>query len=80
MDEMTCQIRVMIERITGRIPENQEGLLDNGILDSLTMMDLIIQIEKEFAIHIPNDELTHYNFDSVKNIVAMIERLRSKTE
>lgn len=48
-------------------------LLDNGIIDSLGVLDLVSMLQKDFKIAIEDDELTPDNFNSVARIAAFVD-------
>jgi acyl carrier protein len=52
--------------------QDEESLLEQGVIDSATMMDLITFLESHFNIRIDDDELTPENFDSVTAIAAFV--------
>ena len=49
---------------------NEDSLLEMGIIDSVTMIDLISHLEGAYGISIDEDEMTPENFDSVAAITA----------
>jgi acyl carrier protein len=53
---------------------DEMSFLDNGILDSTGMLELISHIEQEFDIAIDPAELIPDNLDSVDRVAAFIER------
>lgn len=53
----------------------QEGLVDNGILDSLDIVTLITEIGAEFDVQIPAEEILPENFNSAAALWALIARL-----
>jgi acyl carrier protein len=53
---------------------DETSFLDNSILDSTGMLELISFIEQEFAISIDPSELIPDNLDSIKNVTQFIER------
>ncbi len=56
--------------------ETCENLVDGRYLDSLTILSLISEIEDEFDVEIPTVEIIPANFNSVKNIWTLIEKMR----
>ena len=56
--------------------ETCENLIDGRYLDSLTILALISEIEDEFDVEIPTVEIIPANFNSVKNIYNLIEKLQ----
>ena len=55
--------------------ETEEGLVDNGILDSLDIVTLITDINDAFDVSIPAEEILPDNFNSAKALWELIERL-----
>ena len=55
--------------------ENTDGLIDDGILDSLDMVTLVTEINDRFDVSIPPEEIIPDNFNSVEAILELIERL-----
>ena len=53
----------------------EEGLIDNGILDSLDIVTLITEISDEFDVSIPAEEIIPENFNSAEAIMALITKL-----
>lgn len=52
-----------------------DTLIDDGLLSSLDIIQLIGALNDEFDISIPATEIIPDNFNSVDAIVAMVERL-----
>jgi acyl carrier protein len=52
---------------------NRDQLLDTGILDSLGVLDVVAFIEKEFSVHVSDDELLPENFQSVDALVTFVQ-------
>lgn len=52
------------------------ALVDDGILDSIDIITIISEITDEYDIKISTDEMKAENFNSVKAIWEMIERLQ----
>ncbi|MBM6908590.1 acyl carrier protein [Collinsella intestinalis] len=55
--------------------ETEQGLVRRRVLDSLTIIALISELEDEFDITIPAVEIVADNFDSAESIYTLIERL-----
>ena len=52
-----------------------ETLIDDGILSSLDIIQLIVALNDEFDISIPATEIIPENFNSVDAMAAMVARL-----
>ena len=55
--------------------ETEDGLVDNGILDSLDIVTLITEINDAFDISIPAEEIIPENFNSAEALYALILKL-----
>ncbi len=53
-----------------------EALVDDGILDSLTITGIIAALIMEFGITIPYEEIIEENFNSVVGMARMVEKLQ----
>lgn len=53
----------------------EERLVDDGILDSLDIVTLITEINDEFDVAIPAEEIIPENFNSAEAIMALIDKL-----
>jgi acyl carrier protein len=49
-------------------------LISGGIVDSFSMVSLLIFIERKFSIKIPPSKATPEAFDSVNNIVSLVKQ------
>ena len=54
--------------------DDQMSLLDNGIIDSVGVMELVAFLEGEFGLAVGDDELVPENLDSVANLEGFIAR------
>ena len=50
------------------------SLLDEGIIDSTGILELVSFLEEEFGISVEDEEILPENLDSIKNVVAYLER------
>ena len=55
--------------------ETATALIDDGLLSSLDVLQLIGALNDEFDISIPAPQIIPANFNSVDAMVAMVERL-----
>jgi acyl carrier protein len=53
-------------------PSPDESLFESGLLDSFSLTDLVSGLEREFAIRIPDSDLTPRKFDTVARIEAYV--------
>ena len=55
--------------------ENEENLIDDGVLDSFDIIQIVSDLNEEFDIDITADELEPENFNTLDAIVALVESL-----
>ena len=71
-------LRALVTRfgIKGALDDDTK-LFSSGLIDSLSVMDLVCFVEGEIGCAIPPAEITLENFDSVNHILRFTERLAS---
>ena len=69
----------LLEILTSLHPDvdfvTTSDLVDDGILDSLDIVTLVTEIDAEFDVTIPAEEIVPENFNSAEALMALIERL-----
>jgi len=53
---------------------SEKSLIDNGVLDSFDIVQLVMKLNEEFDIEIGAEEITPENFNSADSMWAMIQR------
>ena len=51
-------------------------MVDEGILDSLTLVEMLSCLSMEFDIVIPYDEIVPENFNSIDSITELVEKMK----
>ena len=78
MSDNTAKIRAFI--IENFLFGNDDGLkddtsfLDEGIIDSTGVLEMVNFLEEEFSITVDDEELIPENLDSINNVTAYLER------
>lgn len=54
---------------------SSDELVDDGILDSLRLTEIIMTLTMEFGITIPYEDIIEENFNSISAMAKMVERL-----
>jgi len=80
-DAALAKVRTIIDRHTGGIKvKDDTPLISGGILDSLAVVDLIVDLEKTFGVKIPITDVQPDDFDSVRLIAETIARVHTKRQ
>lgn len=58
--------------------ENCETLIDDGILDSFAILQIIAALSENYDISIPAAEIIPENFNSAKALLKLVERLQNE--
>jgi len=81
MSELKSQIRDFI--IENFLFGNANGLkddtsfLEEGIIDSTGVLELVTFLEENFEIQVEDEELIPENLDSIDNVTGYLERKRA---
>ena len=64
----------ILRRVAGKSidPAPDESLFESGLLDSFSLADLVVELEKEFSVKIPDSDLKPRKFDSVERIAQYL--------
>ena len=58
--------------------ENETARIDDGILDSFDILQIISSLNDEYDISIPASEIVPENFNSAKALWVMVQRLEEE--
>ena len=54
------------------VPDGDTDLIESGLLDSLALVTLIVEIEQEFGVELPLDDFDVNRFRSVQRIAEFL--------
>ena len=54
--------------------KEETSFLENGIIDSTGILELIAFLEEKFGISVDDEEIVPENMDSLKNLAAFLQR------
>jgi acyl carrier protein len=63
-----------IEELAFSKVEVDDSLWESGILDSITVVEFAAEIEDEFNIKVPFDEIITDNFETISRLIVYIEK------
>jgi len=79
MTEREQRVRAVVARVAELekldVPAG-EHLFDSGIISSFGLTDLIVALQEEFGVEVPDSELKPENFGSIQAIEAYLDRPR----
>lgn len=79
MDNFQEIIREMIEELQPYADfDETTSLLDEDVLDSVSVLVLVQEIEERFEMEIAAEEITAQNFKDMRSIIAMIKESGKK--
>ena len=72
---MTDTVRRLIaERLHIEVPAPDLDLIDGSVLDSLALVELLVELERSFGIELALQELDIENFRTPTSIAAFVAR------
>jgi acyl carrier protein len=77
MEEMIAKLATNIAteilKQPKRVIRPDEALISSGLIDSFSLMDLSLLVEKNFGVRIEDTELNAETFDSLQQLAALIQ-------
>jgi acyl carrier protein len=70
---LNTYITAQILKQPGRQIDPAEALISSGLIDSFSLVDLALFIEDNFGVHIDDTELNADTFDTLEQLVALIQ-------
>ena len=67
-------ITLFLERLNVTVPSLDADLIASGVLDSLALVELLLQLESRYGIQISLETLDFEDFRSVASIAAFVAR------
>jgi acyl carrier protein len=75
------QVRAFIEQrfpvARARAVADNDPLLASGLLDSLSVLDVVAYVEATFGIGVTDEDLTPENFESIASMAAFVAAKRN---
>ena len=78
MDEMEKLLSVLRDVRDDVDFETETALVDDGVIDSLDLTQIIAALDEAYDIHIPAGEIDPENFNSVQAILALVRTYQAK--
>ena len=58
----------------------EASFLENGVVDSMNILELVMFVEEKFGVHVADSEIVPDNFDSVASLANYIRAKASPRE
>ena len=65
--------KLIAEKLLVEVDSPEDDLLATGVLDSLTLIELLLHLEQQFGMRIPLDELEIEDVRSIQSIAHLVE-------
>jgi D-alanine--poly(phosphoribitol) ligase subunit 2 len=73
--DLNARVRaVFVETLNIQVPSEDTDLIDGGLLDSLALVELLVELEQRFGVDIPLDTLDVDDFRTVRRIGQLIHQ------
>jgi methoxymalonate biosynthesis acyl carrier protein len=69
---------LLAEKLHLEVPGPDTDLIESGLLDSLQLVELLVQIEQQMGCRIPLDEVDFDDLRSVARIARLVEARRER--
>ena len=77
MEQIKLKIKEIMESIRPDIDfENETNLIVDGLLESIDIVEIVMQIESEWNIVVAPSDLTEENFSSCNSIAELVKKLQ----
>lgn len=57
---------------------DETSFLENGIVDSMNVLELVMFVEQKFGVKVEDAEIVPDNFDSIAKLAAFVRRKQEK--
>jgi acyl carrier protein len=74
MDKQTTILKI-VQQISKKnvTPDPDESLFDLGLIDSFGLTTLVEELERQFGVKVPDDDLVPRKFESLNRIAEYLE-------
>jgi D-alanine--poly(phosphoribitol) ligase subunit 2 len=67
---------IFLENLNIEAPPPETDLFENGIIDSLQVVELLLQLERRFGVRIAIDDIDLENFRTLERIARLVTELQ----
>lgn len=66
-------VAILREQLSIEVPDPSSDLIEEGLLDSLGLVTLVVELEQRFTVRIPFETLDVDDFRTVASIAGLVE-------
>jgi len=70
-------IEIISEQLSVAVSSPETDLIAGGVIDSLALVTLLVEVEHEFGVVIPLEELELERIQTVARLAAWVQELRA---
>jgi D-alanine--poly(phosphoribitol) ligase subunit 2 len=70
--DLSQRITRMFDVLNLEVPSEDTNLFETGLLDSLTFVELLVQVEDQLGVTVSLEQLEPDNFRSIRQIAAFV--------
>jgi D-alanine--poly(phosphoribitol) ligase subunit 2 len=72
-DSVVRLTRIFAEKLMLEVESPETDLLDSGLLDSMSFVELLLNLEQEFGVQVAIETLDLENFRSISRIAQLVD-------
>lgn len=78
MSELHHFLQDTIQNVAFKRPGFDDSLIESGLLDSITLVEVIVEIEERIGKSVPQHLLQNENFETINKMVDTISRIEAE--
>ena len=75
INDITEKILSILKRMDINVEDNEVDLITENNIDSITFIEIILSIEEEFSILVPDEYLIMEETNTVSKIAAFVDKI-----
>lgn len=77
-EQLIAEVRgIFADRLAIEVESPLVDLLDTGLVDSVTLVELLLVLEQQFGVNLPLEDLEMDDFRSIARIADLVARTKS---
>ena len=67
--------QLFAEKLNVRVPSEETDLIETGLIDSLALVELLFEVEREFGVALPLGDLEVDDFRTIRRMADLVRKL-----